>query len=43
MQSKNLIVLVLAVFFALFFMGLAPGAEQQEEFQRVLPSAKRGP
>jgi DUF4097 and DUF4098 domain-containing protein YvlB len=42
MPSKNLIILVLVVFFALFFMGLAPGAEHQEEFQKVLPLSSQG-
>ena len=42
MQSKNLIVLFLVVFFALFFMGLTSEAEHQEEFQKVLPLSSQG-
>jgi DUF4097 and DUF4098 domain-containing protein YvlB len=42
MQSKNLIVLVLVVFFALFFMGLTTEAEHQEVFQKVLPLSSQG-
>jgi len=42
MPSKNLIILILVVFFALFFMGLTPGAEHQEEFQKVLPLSAQG-
>ena len=42
MQLKNLVILVLVVFFALFFMGLTPAAEHQEEFQKVLPLSSQG-
>jgi len=42
MQLKNLLVLVLLVFFALFFMGLTSEAEHQEEFQKVLPLSSQG-
>lgn len=42
MQSKNLLIMVLLVFFALFFMGLTPEAEHQEEFQKVLPLSSQG-
>ena len=42
MQLKNLLVLFLLVFFALFFMGLTSEAEHQEEFQKVLPLSSQG-
>jgi len=42
MPSKNLIVLFLVVFFALFFMGLTPKAEHQEEFQKAFPLSSQG-
>jgi len=42
MQSKNLIILVLAMFFALFFLGWTSEAEHQEEFQKVLPLSPKG-
>jgi DUF4097 and DUF4098 domain-containing protein YvlB len=42
MQSKNLVILVLLMFFALFFMGWTSGAEHQEEFQKVLPLSPKG-
>jgi DUF4097 and DUF4098 domain-containing protein YvlB len=42
MQFKNFLILVLVVFFALFFMGLTPEAEHQEEFQKVLPLSSQG-
>lgn len=42
MQSKNLIVLLLVVFLALFFMGFTPDTENQEEFQKGLPLSAKG-
>jgi len=42
MPSKNLIVLVLVAFFALFFVGWTSTAEHQEEFQKVLPLSSQG-
>ena len=42
MQLKNLCILVLVMFFALFFMGLTSEAEHQEDFQKVLPLSSQG-
>lgn len=42
MQPKNLVVLVLIMFFALFLLGLTPEAEHQEEFLKVLPLSSQG-
>jgi len=42
MQSKNLLILVLVAFFALFFMGWTSEVEHQEEFQKVLPLSSQG-
>jgi len=42
MQLKNFVALVLVVLFALFFMGLTPEAEHQEEFQKVFPLSSKG-
>src|SRR4030043_2409531 len=42
MQSKNLLILVLVAFFALFFMGWTAEAEHQEEFQKVFPLSSQG-
>ena len=37
MSFKNFIILVAVAFLALFFMGMTPLPEAQEEFQKVLP------
>jgi len=42
MASKNLLILVLVAFFALFFMGFTTDAQNQEEFQKVLPLSSQG-
>lgn len=42
MPSKNLLVLVLVAFFALLFLGWTSGAENQEEFLKVLPLSSQG-
>jgi DUF4097 and DUF4098 domain-containing protein YvlB len=42
MRLKQLIILVLVVFFSLFFLGLAPAEEHQEEFEKVLPLSSGG-
>jgi DUF4097 and DUF4098 domain-containing protein YvlB len=42
MQTKNVLILVLVVFFALFFIGWTPDAEHQEEFQKVVPLSSHG-
>lgn len=42
MPSKNLLVLVLVAFFALLFLGWSSGAENQEEFLKVLPLSSQG-
>jgi DUF4097 and DUF4098 domain-containing protein YvlB len=42
MPSKNLLILVLVAFFALFFLGWTSGTENQEEFLKVLPLSSQG-
>jgi DUF4097 and DUF4098 domain-containing protein YvlB len=42
MPSKNLLVLVLVTFFALLFLGWSSGAENQEEFLKVIPLSSQG-
>jgi DUF4097 and DUF4098 domain-containing protein YvlB len=42
MPSKNLVILILVAFFGLFFLGFTPGAENQEEFLKVLPLSSQG-
>jgi DUF4097 and DUF4098 domain-containing protein YvlB len=42
MSFKNLVFVVAVAFLALFFMGLTPGSQDQEEFQKTLPLSPQG-
>jgi DUF4097 and DUF4098 domain-containing protein YvlB len=42
MSFKNLVLIFAVALLALFFMGLTPGAEDQETFQKTLPLSPQG-